>query len=69
MATKAPATEVSVDDWLITYRDATSQPVSTETWGKIVLQDHWTLILDPDSRAVLFAVPNVNMISVEPLAH
>lgn len=60
---KAP---VGDDDWAITFRGEDGKQTAVEVYGKIALQDHWTLVLDPEDRSVVFATPNINVISVEP---
>lgn len=56
-----------VGKWRVEYSNGDGGAAVKTFSGKLVLQDHWTLVLDPDSRAVKFASPNVKVSNVEPV--
>ena len=57
---------VAVGKWKVTYFDKDGKEASAVQEGRLVLQDHWTLVLAPSDRRVLLAVPNVNVGPVTP---
>ena len=50
----------------VDYFDKDGKEASAVQEGRLVLQDHWTLVLAPSDRRVLLAVPNVNVGPVTP---
>lgn len=65
-ARTVPRTNVGIGNWAITYRTVGDEVMTDTAHGLIALQEWWALVLDPVDRRVIFGVPNVNVISVEP---
>jgi hypothetical protein len=65
--TKARPVTTAIGTWSVTRAAPDEIGEMTETaYGKLVLQDYWTLILDEGNRAVLLAIPNSSVRKVVP---
>jgi len=55
-----------VNNWLVVWYDGTGATNTARIYGKLVLQEHHTLIMNPETKAILFSVANCNAGPVEP---
>lgn len=50
--------------WILTYTDE-RQVQKHIVFGKVVLQDNWVMILDPNDNSIRCAIPTAAMLLIE----
>ena len=65
-ATKVYEPRAQVNHWNIGWYDGNGDLMIKTVYGKLVLQEHHTLVMDPETKAILFSVANVNAGPVQP---
>lgn len=65
--TRPTRNEVNVRTWRITYAAGDGTVLHRDVYGKLVLDDRWCLVLDPDTKEVVFTVFGENLESAEPV--